>query len=76
MLETAIISGNVHDSAAFYDAYNKVTWSSNEIETIMADAAHKMTHSCKKAYGDGRALSITYKRPQTMKGGLEGCKTV
>lgn len=68
--------GNVHDSVAFDEVYDKVTKAFPEAETIVADSAYKTPHICKKVFGDGRVLSTAYKRPQTMKGGHEWWKYV
>ena len=69
VLETVVTPGNVHDSVAFDDVYDKVTQTFPEIQTIVADSAYKTPHICKKVFDDGRVLSTAYKRPQTMKGG-------
>ena len=69
VLETVVTPGNVHDSVAFDDVYDKVTQQFSEIETVVADSAYKTPHICKKAFDDGQVLSTSYKRPQTMKGG-------
>ncbi len=69
VLETVVTPGNVHDSVAFDDVYDKVTETFPEIKTIVADSAYKTPHICKKVFEDGRVLSTAYKRPQTMKDG-------
>ena len=74
ILETVVTPGNVHDSVAFDEVYDKVTKAFPEAETIVADSAYKTPHICKKVFGDGRVLSTAYKRPQTMKGGHEWWK--
>ena len=71
VLETVVTPGNVHDSVAFDEVYDKVTKAFPETETIVADSAYKTPHICKKIFDDGRVLSTAYKRPQTMKGGHE-----
>ncbi|MDD5808674.1 MAG: transposase, partial [Oscillospiraceae bacterium] len=76
ILETLVSPGNVHDSVAFDEVYDKVTKAFPEAETIVADSAYKTPHICKKVFGDGRVLSTAYKRPQTMKGGHEWWKYV
>lgn len=76
VLETVVTPGNVHDSVAFDDVYDKVTERFPEIETIAADSAYKTPHICKKVFDDGRVLSTAYKRPMTMKGGHEWWKYV
>ncbi|HIR68608.1 MAG TPA: transposase, partial [Candidatus Pelethousia gallinarum] len=69
VLEAVITPGNVHDSVAFDEVYDRVTEAFPEVETIVADSAYKTPHICKKVFEDGRVLSTAYKRPQTMKEG-------
>ena len=69
VLEAVVTLGNVHDSVAFDDVYDKLIQSFPEVETVVADAAYKTPHICKKVFQDGRVLSTAYKRPMTMKGG-------
>ncbi|MDE6591206.1 MAG: hypothetical protein K2K53_12865 [Oscillospiraceae bacterium] len=71
VLETVVTSGNVRDSVALDDVYEKVTQTFPEIKTIMADSAYKTPHIGKKVFRDGRVLSTACKRPMTMRGGLE-----
>ena len=72
VLETVVTPGNVHDSVAFDEVYDKVTEAFPEAEVIVADSAYKTPHICKKVFDDGRILSTAYKRPQTMKGDTSG----
>lgn len=76
VLETVVTPGNVHDSVAFDEVYDKVTAAFPEVETVVADSAYKTPHICKKVFDDERVLSTAYKRPQTMKGGHEWWKYV
>ena len=76
VLETVVTPGNVHDSVAFDEVYDKVTENFPQVEAVVADAAYKTPHICKKVFGDGRVLSTAYKRPQTMKNGHEWWKYV
>ena len=76
VLETVVTPGNVHDSVAFDEVYDKVTEAFPKVESIVADSAYKTPHICKKVFDDGRILSTAYKRPQTMKGGHEWWKYV
>lgn len=76
VLETVVTPGNVHDSVAFDDVYDKLTENYPEIETIIADSAYKTPHICKKVFDDGRVLSTAYKRPMTKRGGHEWWKYV
>ena len=74
--DIVVTPGNVHDSVAFDDVYDKVVERFPEIETVVADSAYKTPHICKKVFDDGRTLSTAYKRPQTIKGGHEWWKYV
>lgn len=76
VLETVVTPGNVHDSVAFDDVYDKLVEKYPEIETIVADSAYKTPHICKKVFDDNRVISTAYKRPMTMKGGHEWWKYV
>ena len=76
VLEVEVTPGNVHDSVAFDDVYDKVVEKYPQVKTIVADTAYKTPHICKKIFDDGRVLSTAYKRPQTMKGGHEWWKYV
>ena len=76
VLETVVTPGNVHDSVAFDEVYDKVTENFPQVEAVVADAAYKTPHICKKVFGDSRVLSTAYKRPQTMKNGHEWWKYV
>ena len=76
VLETVVTPGNVHDSVAFDEVYDRVTEAFPEVETIVADSAYKTPRICKKVFDDARILSTAYKRPQTMKGGHEWWKYV
>ena len=76
VLEVEVTPGNVHDSVAFDDVYDKVVEKYPQVKTIVADSAYKTPHICKKIFDDGRVLSTAYKRPQTMKGGHEWWKYV
>ena len=71
VLETVVTPGNVHDSVAFDEVYDKVTENFPQVGAVVADAAYKTPHICKKVFDDGRVLSTAYKRPQTMKNGHE-----
>lgn len=68
ILEVEVTAGNVHDSVAFGQVYNKVTERFLEIETVVADAAYKTPYICRRVFKDERVLSTAYKRPMTKKG--------
>ena len=76
VLEVEVTPGNVHDSVAFDDVYDRLVEKYPEVETIVADSAYKTPHICKKIFRDNRVLSTAYKRPQAMKGGHEWWKYV
>lgn len=76
VLEAVVTPGNVHDSVAFDDVYDKLAENFPEIEAIVADSAYKTPHICKKMFDDGRVLSTAYKRLMTKKDGHEWWKYV
>ena len=76
VLEVEVTPGNVHDSVAFDDVYDKLVEKHPEVDTVVVDSAYKTPHICKKVFDDGRLLYAPYKRPQTMKGGHEWWKYV
>ncbi len=57
VLEAVVTPGNVHDSVTFDDVYGKLIQSFPEVETVVADAACKTPHICKKVFQNGRVLS-------------------
>ena len=63
-----ITSGNVHDSVAFDDLYERVTERFPEIKIITMDAGYKTPWICKRVIEDGRLTSLPYKRPMTKEG--------
>ena len=48
VLETVVTPGNVHDSVAFDEVYEKVVERFPETETVVSDSAYKTPHICKK----------------------------
>ena len=68
VLAVEVTPGNVHDSAAFDDVYDKVVEQFPDVHAFVADSAYKTPHICKKVFSDGRVLSTAYKRPQTKRG--------
>lgn len=76
ILDTVITSGNVHDSVAFDELYERVTERFPEIKTITMDAGYKTPWICKRVIDDGRLPSLPYKRPMTKKGFHEWYKYV
>jgi Transposase and inactivated derivatives len=76
VLDVEVTPGNVHDSVAFDAVYDKVTERFPKVKTVVADAAYKTPHICKRVFDDGRVLSTAYKRPMTKAGNLEWWKYV
>ena len=76
VLEVEVTPGNVHDSVAFDDVYDKLVEKHPEVKTVVADSAYKTPHICKKVFEDGRELYAPYTRPKTMEGGHEWWKYV
>lgn len=74
ILDVEVTAGNVHDSVAFYDVYDKVIEKHPEVKTVVADSAYRTPHIEKTVFDLGRVLVTAYKRPQTMKGGHEWWK--
>ena len=76
VLEVEVTPGNVHDSVAFDDVYDRLVEKHPEVKTVVADSAYKTPHICKKVFGDERVLYAPYTRPKTMEGGHEWWKYV
>ena len=60
--------GKIDDGLKEVNSFLEQGW---KVKMIVADAAYKTPHICKKVFEDKRILSTAYKRPQTMKGGHE-----
>ena len=71
LMEEVNADREAHGKKPFDEVYDKVTENFPQVEAVVADAAYKTPHICKKVFGDGRVLSTAYKRPQTMKNGHE-----
>jgi len=76
VLGVTVNPGNMHDSVAFDELYDKVTGRFPQINVVTADAAYKTPWICKKIFDDKRLPSMPYKRPMTKKGNLEWYKYV
>lgn len=62
---------NMHDSIAFYGAYDKLKetiMKELKINYMAGDAAYITPHICKTIYQDGIIPCLPYKRPMTKKG--------
>jgi len=63
VMDAIVTPGNVHDSKAFDELYDKLTEHHQKIKTIVADSAYKTPWICKRIIDDGRVPSMPYKRP-------------
>jgi len=63
-----VTAGNVHDSIAFDEVYDKVTEKFPEIKTLAMDSAYRTPWICKRIIEDARNVSLPYKRPMTKDG--------
>ncbi len=70
VLDVKVTPGNVHDSVAFDEVFQRVTTHYPEIEVIAADAGYKTPWICKQIFDSGRIPSMPYKRPMTKAGNL------
>lgn len=76
ILDVNVTPGNVHDSKAFDELYDKVTQRFPQAEVIVADSAYKTPWICKRIIDDGRIPSMPYVRPKTKEYGHEWWKYV
>ena len=68
ILDFHITSGNIHDSVAFSDLYQKIKNNSKQHTTAIAiDAGYITPYICKTILDDGIIPAIPYKRPMTKK---------
>lgn len=68
ILDSVITAGNVHDSRAFDELYQRTIEKYPEISIVTADAGYKTPWICKQIFDSGRSASMPYKRPMTKKG--------
>lgn len=68
ILEATVNAGNMHDSVAFDEVYNKVTTTFSNIQNIVCDAGYKTPWICKKIIEDNKVPVIPYTRPHSKKG--------
>lgn len=70
VMEVEVTAGNVHDSVAFDDVYERLIAHYPEVEIVTADAGYKTPWICKQIIDSGRKPSMPYKRPMTKEGNL------
>lgn len=63
VVDVTVNAGNVHDSVAFDELYNRMTKFFPEIKSVVMDAGYKTPWICKKVFDDGRIPVLPYKRP-------------
>ena len=68
ILDFHITPGNVHDSVAFSDLYEKIKCNFNNIKAIAIDAGYITPYICKTLIQDNIIPAIPYKIPMTKKG--------
>ena len=65
LMEEVNADREAHGKKPFDEVYDKVTENFPQVEAVVADAAYKTPHICKKVFDDGRVLSTAYKRPHS-----------
>jgi transposase len=63
-----VTAGNVHDSVAFDNVYDKVTAKFPKIKTVTMDSAYRTPWICKRVFSEERQASLPYKCPMTKDG--------
>ncbi len=69
VVECSTNAGNMHDSSAFDEVYDKLIEKHNEeIENVCLDAGYNTPAICKKIIDDGKTPLMPYSRPKGKKG--------
>lgn len=68
ILDVYVTAGNVHDSVAFDDLYDRLIMHNKRIKTIVADSAYNTPYIAKRVLDDGKDLLVPYRRPMTKQG--------
>ena len=63
VLDVTVNRGNVHDSIAFDELYDRLIWRFPQISAFVMDAGYKTPWICKRVLDDGRFPVLPYKRP-------------
>lgn len=63
VVDVTVNPGNVHDSVAFDELYDRMTTVHPEIKSVVMDAGYKTPWICKKVIDDKRTPVLPYKRP-------------
>ena len=67
VMDVTVNPGNVHDSVAFDELYDRLVDKNPEIKAIVADAGYKTPWISKKVLDDNRIPVFPYKRPMGKK---------
>lgn len=67
IMDVTVNAGNVHDSVAFDELYDRMTERFPEINAVVMDSAYKTPWICKKVIDDKRIPVLPYKRPMGKK---------
>lgn len=68
IMDVTVNPGNVHDSVAFDELYDRLVEKHTEIKAVVMDSGYKTPWICKKVIDDGRIPVLPYKRPMGGKG--------
>ena len=68
IMDVHVTAGNVHDSVAFDDLYDRLKESHPKIQAIVADSAYNTPYIAKRLFDDGKDLLVPYRRPMTKQG--------
>lgn len=63
VMDVTVNPGNIHDSVAFDELYDRLTEKNPEIEAVVMDAGYKTPWISKKVLDDNRIPVLPYKRP-------------
>ena len=68
IMDVTVNPGNVHDSVAFDELYDRATKHYPEINAVVMDSGYRTPWICKKVIDDNRIPVLPYKRPMNKKG--------
>ena len=70
ILEVEVTAGNIHDSVAWDNVYDRVT-AKHDVKFVTMDAGYKTPWITKKTFDDGRVPILPYTRPKSKKNGYK-----
>ena len=68
IMDVTVNPGNVHDSVAFDELYDRATKRYPEINAVVMDSGYRTPWICKKVIDDNRIPVLPYKRPMNKNG--------